>query len=111
MSSVFTKIINRELPAEVLFENEHVIAIHDIAPVAPIHVLIIAKKEIPSIQCLQDKELFLMKEVIKAAQHIAKELDITDYRLLTNCGEEAGQTIFHLHFHLLAGKRLGMMCS
>ena len=110
MSSIFSKIIKRELPAQILLENEHVIVIKDIAPAAPVHLLIIAKKEIPSIQMMKEEEFFLMGEIIKAAQEVAKMLDLTDYRLLTNQGQEAGQTIFHLHFHLLGGKRLGAMC-
>lgn len=110
MPSVFSKIISRELPAHILLENDHVLAIKDIAPAAPVHVLIIAKKQIPSIQLMKEEDLFLMGEIIKAAQKVAKMLDLTDYRLLTNQGEEAGQTVFHLHFHLLGGKRLGAMC-
>lgn len=107
MSSVFAKIITRELPADILFENEHVIAIKDIHPVAPVHVLIIVKKEIASIQFLHKNELYLMQEVILAAQGIARLLDLTDYRLITNNGSDAGQTVFHLHFHLIGGRKLG----
>lgn len=109
MSSIFTKIIERELPAEILFENEHVIVIKDIHPVAPVHALIIVKQEIASIQMLKKEQMYLMEEVILAAQKVAQLLSLTDYRLITNNGSEAGQTIFHLHFHLIGGRRLGLL--
>jgi len=109
MSSVFAKIIRREIPAEVLFENEHVIAIQDIHPVAPVHALIIVKKEIASVQCLKKEDMYLLEEVMLAAQALAKEFELTDYRLITNNGAEAGQTIFHLHFHLIGGRKLGIL--
>ncbi len=106
MTTIFTKIISREIPAEILLENEHVIVIKDIAPAAPIHLLIITKKVIPSLQMLKEEEAFLLGAIVQAAQEIARLLDITDYRLLTNNGPEAGQSVFHLHFHMLAGKKL-----
>lgn len=106
MTTIFTKIINREIPAEILLENEHVIVIKDIAPAAPIHLLIITKKVISSVQMLKQEEAYLLGHIVKAAQDIARQLDITDYRLLTNNGPEAGQSVFHLHFHLLSGKQL-----
>ncbi len=106
MSSIFAKIIRREIPSEILLENEHVIAIKDINPVAPIHILIITKKQIPSIQELADEDSFLLHEVTKAAKALAKKLNLSHYRLLTNCGEDAGQTVFHLHFHLISGRVL-----
>jgi histidine triad (HIT) family protein len=106
MGSIFTKIIQRQLPAEVLFENEHVIVIKDIHPVAPIHLLIISKKEVSSIQFLKEEDMYLMEEIIKAAQEVSKRLELTDYRLLTNNGALAGQSVFHLHFHLIGGREL-----
>lgn len=106
MTTVFEKIINRELPAQIIYENDHVIVIKDIAPAAPIHLLIIAKKVIPSLQVCQKNDLWIISEIMLAAQHVVKMLGITDYRLLTNNGEEAGQSVFHLHFHLLSGKKL-----
>lgn len=109
MSSIFAKIIAKELPAEILFENENVIVIKDIHPVAPIHFLIITKKEVSSIQFLKEDEMYLMKEVVLAAQQVAKLLELTDYRLLTNNGALAGQSVFHLHFHLIGGRRLGTL--
>lgn len=109
MSTIFGKILKGELPAEIVYENEHLICIKDINPVAPVHLLIILRKEIPSIDAMSEKDLPLMQEVVKAAQHIAKEFGLDSYRLLTNHGEKAGQTIFHLHFHLIGGTSLTHM--
>lgn len=110
MSTIFGRIIKRELPAKIIFENEHVLVIEDIHPQAPVHLLIIPKKEIHDIQSMKADELFLLGEVVQVAQKLAKQYQITDgYRLLTNNGGHAGQTIFHLHFHLIGGKELGPM--
>jgi len=106
MSSVFSQIIERKLPAKVVLENEHVIAIEDIHPVAPVHILIIPKKEISSIQYLKREDMHLMGHIVEAAQKIADKLELTDYRLVTNNGPDAGQTVFHLHFHMIGGKKL-----
>ena len=110
MSTIFGKILKGELPATIVYQNEHLIVIKDLYPVAPVHLLIIPRIEVPSIQELAEKDLSVMKEIVKAAQHVAREFDVEDnYRLLTNNGEEAGQTIFHLHFHLIGGRKLGSM--
>jgi len=108
--TIFEKIIDRELPSTVVFENERLIAIKDIAPIAPVHLLIITKKRIPSIQEISFEDLSLLPEIVSLAQQLAKEHHIADgYRLLTNCGSPAGQTVFHLHFHLIGGRPLGPM--
>jgi histidine triad (HIT) family protein len=107
MTTVFGKIIAGKLPCEKVFENERILAIKDIAPAAPVHILIMPKKEISSLQALKAEDLDLIKEIVVVAQQLAEKFDITDgYRLLTNSGPEAGQTVFHLHFHLIGGKRL-----
>ncbi len=112
MSTIFSKIIKNELPSEKVFENERMIVIKDIHPAAPVHLLIIPKKEIKSLQALQKEDFSLMTEVIEVAQEMAKKFEIENgYRLLTNNGSEAGQTIWHLHFHLLGGKPLGRLCG
>ena len=96
-----------KLPCKKVFENERILAIEDIMPAAPVHILIMPKKEISSLQELKKEDMSLLVEIIEVAQKLAEELDITDgYRLLTNSGSEAGQTVFHLHFHLLGGRRL-----
>lgn len=107
MTTVFAQIIQGKLPCEKVFESEHIIAIKDIAPVAPVHILIIPKKEIPDLQSLEPDDFFLIGEIIQAAQQLAEKFDIADgYRLLTNNGPDAGQSVMHLHFHLIGGKRL-----
>lgn len=110
MSTIFSLIIEGKLPSTKVFENERILAIEDIHPIAPVHILILSKKEIPNLQGLQPQDFSLMEEMVKVAQKIAVEKGISDgYRLLTNNGEDAGQTIFHLHFHLIGGRILGPM--
>jgi histidine triad (HIT) family protein len=110
MTSIFGKIIKGELPSEKVFENERFLVIKDIYPAAPVHLLIIPKKEIKDLQSLEEKDLNLLSEVVTIAQKLAEDFEITEgYRLLTNNGPLAGQTIFHLHFHLLGGKPLGAL--
>ena len=111
MKTIFEKIIEGELPAEKVYEDAKIIAIKDKFPKAPIHLLIIPKKMIPNLQSVQEEDLFLIAEVCKVAQKLAKEFEIDEdgYRLLVNNGPDAGQIIFHLHFHLLGGRQLGPM--
>lgn len=109
MTTIFKKIIDKELPAEVVYENETLIVIKDIQPAAPIHLLLIPKKQIVGIDALKEKDFSILSEVVLAAQKMAKMFDVTDYRLLTNNGSGAGQTIFHLHFHFLAGRKLSSL--
>jgi histidine triad (HIT) family protein len=105
--TIFGKIIRGELPCEKVFENERILAIKDRYPAAPVHILIMPKKEIPNLQALQPEDFPLISEIILVAQKLAIEFEIEDgYRFLTNTGEESGQTIFHLHFHLIGGRRL-----
>jgi histidine triad (HIT) family protein len=107
MTTIFGKIIKGELPAEKVFENERILAIKDLHPAAPVHLLIIPKKEIADLQSMQAEDLPILQEVVTVAQKLAKEFGIEKgYRLLTNIGPDAGQTIFHLHFHLIGGKPL-----
>lgn len=108
MTTVFGKIIKGELPSEKVFENERIIAIKDLYPAAPVHVLIISKKEIPDLQSVTPEDLPLLAEICAVAQKLAKEFGIEKgYRLITNNGSDAGQVVFHLHFHLIGGRRLG----
>lgn len=107
MNTVFGKIIKGELPSEKVFENDRILAIKDIKPEAPIHLLIIPKKEIRDLQSVQPEDLPLIAEMIQVAQQLAVEFGIADgYRLVTNNGPKGGQVIFHLHFHLLGGKQM-----
>ncbi len=110
MSTVFGLIIQGKLPSKKVFENDRILAIEDIHPIAPVHILIMPKKEIPSLQHLEPHDLALIGEIVEVAQKIAEEKGISDgYRLLTNNGPDSGQTIFHLHFHLIGGRVLGKM--
>lgn len=110
MTTIFTKIIKGELPSQKVFENERILAIKDIHPIAPVHILIMPKKEIPDLQSLKPEDYPLITEMMSVAQLLAKEFQIEKgYRLLTNNGSLAGQTIFHLHFHLIGGRLLGLM--
>lgn len=110
MASLFSRIIARELPAEFVYEDDLVVVIRDIHPVAPIHLLIIPRKEIVSLQEMEEEDFPLLAHVGKVAQQLAESFDITHgYRLLTNSGKDAGQTIWHLHFHLIGGRPLGAM--
>ncbi len=107
MTTIFGKIIEGKIPAEKVFENERIIAIRDIHPVAPVHILIIPKKTIKDLQSVALQDLPLIAEVIQVAQNLAVKFDIVEgYRLLTNNGPEAGQSVFHLHFHLIGGRKL-----
>ena len=108
--TIFEKIIAGKLPSEKVFENDRIIAIKDIHPVAPVHILIIPKKVIPDLQSVSEEDFSLVTESIKIAQHLAKEFNIADgYRLITNNGKDGGQVIFHLHFHLIGGRKLGAL--
>lgn len=105
--SIFSKIINGELPADKVFENERILVIKDLHPVAPVHLLIMPKKIIKDLQSVEPDDLPLIGEIVTVAQELAKRFGIAEgYCLLTNNGSPAGQTIFHLHFHLIGGRVL-----
>lgn len=106
--SIFAKIISGELPAEKVFENDRILVIKDLYPSAPVHLLIMPKKEIRDLQSLSHADLPLIGEIVTVAQKLAEQFGIAGgYRLLTNNGPQAGQAIFHLHFHLIGGSKLG----
>lgn len=108
MSTIFEKIINKELPSDVVYEDKDIICIHDKFPQAPVHILIITKKTIPTINEMEEGDMELLPKVFKKAKELAREFGLEDgYRILTNHGASAGQTVKHLHFHLLGGAVLG----
>ncbi|MBF8262432.1 MAG: hIT-like protein [Parachlamydiales bacterium] len=108
MSTIFGRIIEGKLPCKKVFENERILAIEDIHPAAPVHILIMPKKEIRDLQSLKGDDLHLIGEIVAVAQKLAVQLGIEDgYRLLTNNGPGAGQSVLHLHFHLLGGRSMG----
>jgi len=106
---IFCKIIKREIPSTVVYEDEKVLAFKDISPVAPVHVLIIPKIHIENVMELDEQNVDVLKEIHLAAKKIAIKTGLGEkgFRLITNCGKEAGQTVFHLHYHLIGGKELG----
>ncbi len=108
MSCLFCSIAEGSIPSAKVYEDEKVYAFKDIAPQAPVHVLIIPKKHIESAQAVTEEDNELLCSMFAAARHIARELgvDKTGYRLITNVGADAGQTVPHLHLHLLGGKAL-----
>jgi histidine triad (HIT) family protein len=107
MSTIFGKIIEGTLSAEKVFENERILVIKDKYPLAPVHLLIMPKKEIPHLQAVGPDDLGLIAEIVTVAQQMAEQFEVAEgYRLVTNVGEEGGQSVFHLHFHLLGGKKL-----
>ena len=104
---IFCKIINGEIPSNKVYEDDLVYAFSDIAPAAPVHVLIVPKEHICCANMLEDCHKELIGHIILTAKKIAEDLGVKDsgYRIINNCGENAGQTVFHLHFHLLAGDK------
>ncbi|MBT7192320.1 MAG: histidine triad nucleotide-binding protein [Anaerolineae bacterium] len=105
---IFCKIIAKEIPGDILYEDEQVIAFRDIQPAAPIHILIVPKKHIPSINEATEEDERLLGHLHLVAKKIAQEEGIAErgYRLVINTGKEGGQIIFHIHLHLMGGKKL-----
>ncbi len=103
---IFCKIANKEIPAEVVYENDFVIAFKDIAPKAPVHILVVPKKHIPTFNDITEEDFPIYNEIIKAVQTITKDFNIAEkgYRVLVNVNKEGGQVVFHLHVHILGGK-------
>jgi len=109
MPTIFSKIIDKEIPADIVFETENILAFKDINPQAPIHILIIPKKEIPKVSDIKGKEhAGLLGEMFDAANKLAKDMGISEdgYRLVFNCGDNGGQEVYHLHMHLLGGRQM-----
>ncbi len=107
--TLFEKIIRREIPARVVHEDDEIIAIHDVNPQAPVHVLIVPKKVIPRVSAAGDGDAELLGKLLLTAGQVARSLGIQEsgYRLVVNHGEDGGETIPHLHVHLLGGRALG----
>lgn len=108
MSTIFTKIINKEIPANIVFEDDEILAFKDIEPQAPIHILIIPKIEIPTLNELEEKYDLLVGKIIRRASLIAKEYNLAEdgYRLVFNCNKNGGQAVYHIHCHLLGGRAM-----
>ena len=106
---IFCKIAKGEIPSSKVYEDEFCYAFKDINPQAPVHVLLIPKTHIESVNCINEENAEIVCGVMKAIPKVASLLpDLKDgYRVISNCGKNAGQTVFHLHFHILGGKEMG----
>jgi len=105
---LFCKIVKKQIPSEIIFENDKVLAFKDIDPQAPVHILIIPKEHIATINDLDEKHKDLIGEIFLTAKQLAKEMKIDEigYRTVFNCNKEAGQLVFHIHLHLLGGRQM-----
>ncbi len=107
--TIFTKIINREIPADIIYEDDDVLAFNDINPQAPVHFLVIPKKAIATINDIEEQDAELVGKLYLAAAKLAREqgFDQSGYRAVMNCNPDGGQTVYHIHLHVLAGKPMG----
>jgi histidine triad (HIT) family protein len=105
---IFCKIANGDIPSEKVYEDDKIFVFKDIKPEAPVHILIIPKKHIESLNDIQEYDGDIISHIFLKAKDIAKELGIekSGYRIVSNCGEHGGQTVFHIHFHLIGGREL-----
>jgi len=103
---LFCKIAAKEIPSQIVYETSEVLAFKDIAPQAPVHIVIIPKEHIKSTEEIGDNNFEIAGKLILAASNIAREMNLDGYRLVFNCNEIAGQTVFHLHCHLLSGREM-----
>ena len=105
---LFCKIIDSEIPGDIVYENDSVLAFNDINPIAPVHILVIPKEHIATLNDLEEKHTQTMGELFLAAKQIASEKGISEsgYRTVFNCNKDAQQTVFHIHLHLIAGRQM-----
>ena len=106
---IFCKIINKEIPSEIVYEDEKVIEFNDINPAAPIHILVIPKKHIETLIDISDEDSALIAHIYQTINRIAIERKFANngFRVIANCGKDSGQEVMHIHFHVLGGKKLG----
>ncbi len=107
--TIFAKIIAGEIPADIVYEDDHVLAFRDINPVAPTHILVIPRKPVVSVAHATAQDSELLGRLMLAAAQVAREQGLEEggYRLVTNIGRDGGQSVFHLHVHLIGGRQLG----
>ncbi|MEM6449007.1 MAG: histidine triad nucleotide-binding protein [Cyanobacteria bacterium P01_D01_bin.105] len=106
--TIFSKIIRREIPADIVYEDDLCLAFRDITPQAPTHILLIPKKPMPKLADAEEEDKKLLGHLLFAVQAVAKQENLDNgYRVVINTGEDGGQTVFHLHLHLLGGRPLG----
>ncbi len=107
MPTIFHRIINKEIPAKIVYEDELCLAFHDVAPQAPTHVLVIPKKELPNLAAASEADQSLLGHLLLTAKKVAEQLGLTNgYRTVINCGRDGGQSVDHLHIHILGGRAL-----
>ena len=113
MPGIFSKIIAGEIPADIVYKDDRVTAFKDIHPIAPVHILIVTNKEIPTVDDVTEEDEAVLGHMFIVAKQIARDLGIseTGYRLLVNCKGDGGQEVLHLHMHLLGGRKLGPMLA
>ena len=104
MDCVFCKIVDKDIPSDTIYEDEHIIAFNDLDPKAPIHFLVIPKKHITSLATLEDGDSELIARIMQTIKKLAKDNGLESYRVVTNIGEDGGQSVPHLHFHILGGR-------
>lgn len=109
MDCIFCKIAAGDIPSNIVYEDDQILAFRDIAPAAPVHVLFIPKEHIAGVREIAVDNAAVVAHIFSIIPQVAKELGVTDYRIVSNNGAEAGQTVHHLHFHLLGGATLGGM--
>lgn len=107
MDCLFCKIINREIPADIVYEDDQVLAFNDIDPKAPTHMLVIPKKHIPTLNDITEEDLALVGRLPMTASKLAKEQGFAEdgFRVVMNCNEDGGQTVYHIHMHVMGGRR------
>jgi len=106
--TIFMRIIDKEIPAKIVYEDGQCLAFQDVKPQAPVHVLLIPKKEIPSLDAPDAENSILLGHLLLMVPHLAKQLGLKDgYRVVINCGPDGGQTVDHLHLHILGGRAMG----
>jgi len=105
---IFCKVIKKEIPSEIVYEDEHILAFKDIKPAAPVHLLIIPKKHITSLSDLHEEDAELMGRIQIASVHLARQMGLAEqgFRVVCNCGHDGGQMVMHIHYHLLAGRQM-----
>lgn len=107
MPTIFKRIIDKEIPAQIVHEDELCLAFHDVAPQAPTHVLVIPKKELPNLAAASGEDQALLGHLLLTAKKVAEQLGLTNgYRTVINCGRDGGQSVDHLHVHVLGGRAL-----
>lgn len=106
---LFCKIAKKQIPSDIVYEDEHVVAFKDIQPQAPLHLLVIPRYHIPSLTHVTDEDALLLGRIQCVAVHLAETYGVSDtgYRTVFNCGEDGQQTVFHIHLHLIGGRKLG----